>query len=194
MRDIALLGYSRSGKDTAGAHLVDTFGYVRVSFADPVRDALLALDPIVSAYTDQFGDDHRDVSAETVRLSEVVRSLGWERAKDAYPEVRDLLQRLGTDVVRKRVHDRAWIWQAGRGIGAAWNARKHVVVTDVRFPNEADHLRDNGFRLVWVDRPGHGPTNEHESEVALGPRDADVTLTNAGSVDDLRARIVELAR
>src|SRR5690606_2560032 len=44
---IGLMGYARSGKDTAGAMLHADLGYRRVSFADPVREMALALDPII---------------------------------------------------------------------------------------------------------------------------------------------------
>lgn len=191
MRDIALMGYARSGKDASGAHLVAAHGYQRVSFADPVRASLLALDPYVDAQIRPYQYGER---AHGVRLSELVRDVGWERAKDLYPEVRALLQRHGTDAVRGVIGEDTWVILAADTIRDAHRAGKRVVVTDTRFPNEAAMLRVMGFRLVWVIRPGGGPANRHASENALSRLDADVTLWNAGDLADLRFRIEEVAR
>lgn len=187
MRDIAFMGHARSGKDTAGRYLVENHGFRRVSFADPVRESLLALDPIVEADVERYGDGHRDVRAETVRLSEVVGSFGWERAKDGYPEVRALLQRMGTDAVRGVVGDDTWIRVARDKVDAANLEGVPVVVTDVRFPNEAAFLRAEGFHLVWLTRPGFEPVNRHASENSVSFEDADSVLPNSGTLDELYA-------
>ena len=77
---IGLVGKKRAGKDTVAATLVEGFGFVRYAFADPLKAASLAADPLVPIW----GGHHR--------LSVVVRVLGWERAKEN-PEVRRFLQR-----------------------------------------------------------------------------------------------------
>ncbi|MFJ6019774.1 hypothetical protein ACIQFP_10535 [Nocardiopsis alba] len=185
MRDIALMGYSRSGKDTAAAHLVGTYGYTRVAFADPVRESLLALDPYITA----------DMSGRLVRLSALVDRIGWESAKEAVPEVRALLQRHGTEAVRGVLGEDAWVDIARQKVARAWRStpRTPVIITDCRFPNEAHTLRAWGFLRVWVERPGREPLNGHASETSLGPADADVVLRNGGSPDDLATQISELA-
>lgn len=184
MVNIGFMGYARSGKDTAGDHLVQTYGYERVSFADPVRESLFALDPIV-------GDAPSDAG---LRLATVVAMHGWEEAKDCYPEVRTLLQRHGTDAMRGVMGDDVWVNLAARKVVEARRAGKNVVVTDCRFPNEVKMLREWGFRLVWVDRPGVEPVNGHASEVGVYPHDADVVLPNNSSVDVLRERLDVLVR
>src|SRR5690606_24788646 len=168
MRSVGFMGYSRSGKDTATRVLVDTHGYRRVSFADPVREMALALDPIIGGRADTAG----------VRLSTVVRVYGWETGKTRHPEVRRVLQRLGTDAVRDIVGPDTWVRIALDKIRAAERDGVPVAVSDVRFPNEARMLRDAGFLLVWVERPGHGAVNGHVSESGLSPADADVVVRN----------------
>ena len=44
---IGLCGYAAAGKDTAARVLIDEFFFQRVAFADPIKAALLALDPFV---------------------------------------------------------------------------------------------------------------------------------------------------
>src|SRR5690606_7028179 len=64
-----------------------------------------------------------------------------------------------------------------------------VVVTDVRFHNEAYVLRSRGFTLVWVRRTGVGPANSHVSETGIPVERADVVLTNDGSIQDLHEAV-----
>jgi dephospho-CoA kinase len=176
--DIGLMGPARSGKDTAAAHLVAHYGYKRVAFADPVRASMLALDPIVEADGDDYG-------VEVVRLSEMVRDYGWERAKDECPEVRRLLQAYASEAVRDVVGANVWL---NLGLAAlAHNRERHTdtVITDVRFPNEVAALRERCVRLVYVHRPGTAPANGHVSERAVGPDDADIVIVNDGTVADL---------
>lgn len=195
MVNIGFMGYARSGKDTAGRHLVQAHGYRRVSFADPVRESLLALDPIVRTTWERYDRADRDgIQVNRYRLSDVVQLLGWERAKDEIPEVRALLQRHGTDAMRGVMGDDVWVNLAARKVVEARRAGKNVVVTDCRFPNEVKMLREWGFRLVWVDRPGVEPVNGHASEVGVYPHDADVVLPNNASVDVLRERLDALVR
>jgi dephospho-CoA kinase len=62
---IGLSGYAQSGKDTVAELLCLNYGYKRVSFADPMREALMRLNPIVG---------HEP-------LAHLVNDYGWELAK-----------------------------------------------------------------------------------------------------------------
>lgn len=55
MQNIGIVGRKRSGKDTAAAALVEKLGYVRHGFADPLKDAALALNPSSSVPTGTTG-------------------------------------------------------------------------------------------------------------------------------------------
>ena len=80
---IGLTGPPGCGKDTAADHLVKNHGFVRVAFADTIREVALTIDPY-----DHF-----------FRLSDVINLIGWDRAK-RQPEVRRLLQVIGTEAGR----------------------------------------------------------------------------------------------
>ncbi|GGM78554.1 hypothetical protein GCM10012275_56470 [Longimycelium tulufanense] len=168
---VGLTGYARSGKDTVARVLVEEFGYQPLALADPVREMALALDPLIAG-------------SPSARLGEVVAQLGWDRAKERYPEVRRVLQRLGTDCVRDLLGERVWIARAAARMTVRPNDR--WVITDVRFPNEAEALCDVVWRVV---RPGVGPANSHRSEQAVGLVPHDVVIRNDGDVEQLRARV-----
>lgn len=173
---IGLTGKARAGKDSLAAALVARHGFVRVAFADPLRAAALALDPLVGrpAIPGNLRPTH------DLRLSEVVEALGWEGAKVQCPEVRRVLQHFGTGI---RALDRGfWVRQAMKAVDEAGGP---VVVTDVRFPNEVATVLAHGGLMVRVIRPGMVSTDTHESETALDGIAVDATVTNCGPLSAL---------
>lgn len=63
-----------------------------------------------------------------------------------------------------------------------------VVITDVRFPNEARMVRQLGGQIWQVVRPGHEPPRTgHASETTGDEFAPDRVLVNDGSLDELRA-------
>ncbi|MFJ7909013.1 hypothetical protein [Kitasatospora sp. NPDC096204] len=178
MKNIALIGRARSGKDTA-ASVLQEHGYVRLALADPLKAMAYDIDPVV-------GFELLGVNAPApVHLADAVDRYGWERVKDEFPEARRFLQRLGTEGVRRRVDPDFWI---GRCLRASAAIRGPVVVTDVRFVNEVDALRAAGFAVWFIDRGA--PNGDHPSE-QLGPKNADLAISNTGSLADFHARIRE---
>lgn len=167
---IGLIGHAGSGKDTVAAHLMRR-GFARVAFADAVRSVLLSVDPLITK--------------EGLRLREAVEAHGWDRVKREIPEVRALLQGLGAGV-RDELGESVWLDHALRRLDALPGP---VVVSDVRYHNEAYALRRRGFTLVWVRRPGVGPANSHASETGIPVERADVVLTNDGSISELHAAV-----
>lgn len=180
---IGLIGKKRSGKDTFAAALGESHGYTRVAFADPLRAALLRMDPVVDSYI----TDQEDV--EYYHLSEVVETIGWELAKDTVPEVRRLLQTFGTDAVRT-LDEGFWVRAAVDSIEAVEGP---VVVTDVRFPNEADAIRNLGGLLVRINRPGYDGDG-HPTETALDDYLADLNVPNDGTVSQLKTMAALVGR
>ncbi|WP_282203901.1 deoxynucleotide monophosphate kinase family protein [Kitasatospora fiedleri] len=176
---IGIIGRARVGKDTAGAWLVENRGYARVAFADVLKEAALKIDP-------QIIPDPWPLHPGPVRLRQIVDGMGWERAK-GYPEARRFLQELGASI--RAVDPEFWIRAALQRVDEIGERTGcPTVITDVRYPNEVAALRDRGFHLLYIDRPGI-PHLTHESEGALGPEDADYTVMNVGSVTDLESAV-----
>lgn len=164
---IGLTGKARAGKDSVAFALSAVAGYKRVALADPLKEMALAIDPLVG---------------RRYHLTDVVEVEGWEGAKEV-PEVRRFLQRLGTEGVRGTFGAGAWIALLAARIEGTDNP---VVVTDVRFPNEAKWVRDAGG-VVWrIERPtsGAGGNADHASERVDGI-EVDVVIRNDGTLADL---------
>lgn len=174
---IGLSGYARSGKDSVAKVLVEEYGYTRLAFADTLREALYALDPMVT--------DDPDINWS---ISGLVKAMGWDRAKTGYPQVRTLLQRLGTEVGRDLIHPNVWV----DATFAKMRDGGKYVISDVRFPNEADAVKQWGGEIWRIMRPDTGPANDHPSETALDDYLPDVRLYNDGTLDDLTVAVLEL--
>ncbi|UJB43611.1 deoxynucleotide monophosphate kinase family protein [Streptomyces sp. A1-5] len=181
---IALIGRARSGKDTIAARLASRHAYTRVAFADPLKDMCLSIDPAVAYELAGYGP-------LPIRLSVVIERHGWERAKDRIPEVRRTLQRVG-QAVRDHEPDH-WLSLALDKVATADTWNLPVVISDCRYPNEAEALKNRGFKLVRVVRPEAGRlAAPHESETALKDYPADITIANDGSIADLNSRVDDL--
>ncbi|NYI06078.1 deoxynucleotide monophosphate kinase family protein [Allostreptomyces psammosilenae] len=150
----------------------------------------LQLDPWIDIHPDGYGGNQ-------IRLSALVHNIGWEEAKRRYPEVRRVLQQSG-QAVRKYDPD-FWVRVTTEAVDACAGWDLPVVVTDCRYPNEAQALRERGFLLVRIERRGaedelSEDARTHESENALNDYDPDVSVTNSGSIDQLYAAIDSLVR
>lgn len=183
---IGLVGRKRSGKDTFAAGLVER-GYTRVAFADPLREMVEEINPIVGAYA--YYDTELDVEAAPVRLSVALRDNGgWEGLKDSRygDEARRLLQQSG-QAVRRR-DPKFWL-SAGlaEATGALMEGAPGVVITDVRYRNEADAVHTDGGILVRIVRPDLVSTDTHPSETELDDYPTDFTIRNSGTADELVA-------
>ncbi|WJN63315.1 deoxynucleoside monophosphate kinase [Streptomyces phage phiScoe54] len=178
---IGLSGYAGSGKDEAAKTLV-AGGWRRDAFADRLRDFLYELNPLIPGH----------VGAGNLRLANVVDAYGWDAAKRTFPEIRQLLQRCGTEAGRKVLGSNVWVDALMKDFDADNEA---LVVTDVRFENEANRIRRAGGVVVRIERPGVGPNTApdgsiHLSDIALDGYTFDSVIVNNGTVEDLHRRML----
>lgn len=173
---VGLSGYARAGKDTAAAWYVENHGYTRMSFADPIREALARINPSVEV----VGLGTMGVQSH-LRLSENLGTNGWEFLKEHAPEIRGMLQRLGTEVGREMFDPDFWVNYA---LDNAPDGSK-IVFADCRFPNEADAIRRLGGKVIRINRPGVSAVNAHISETALDDYAFDVIMENSGDIETL---------
>lgn len=169
---IGLSGYAQSGKDTVANHLVKHYGYTKISFAEPIREALYILNPKI---------DIADMRG--VRLASAVDGLGWENVKADSPDTRELLQKFGTEVGREMFGQDFWVNQA------MLKAREHdnVVFADVRFPNEVEAILEASGDVWRVFKTDVGAVNRHVSETALDKYTFKRQIHNIGSLEELYA-------
>jgi hypothetical protein len=171
---IGLSGYAQSGKDTVAELLCLNYGYHRRAFADPMRDAIYALNPIFESGN---------------RVADMVDEYGWDVAKSS-PEIRRLLQVFGTDVGRKMFNENFWVDITLAGL----NSEHRVVISDVRFPNEAEAIKNLGGQVWRVNRHNHAPVNGHKSEHAMDMFMFKHVLYNDGTLNDLSDEVFMLAK
>lgn len=175
LRLIGVTGYARSGKNEFANGLVE-LGYEAVAFADGVRDAAYALNPYIGGLT---------------RLKDIIDDVGWEGAKTTAfkDEVRNVLQRMGTEVGRDLFGENVWVEQAFKKVEST---DRPVVITDVRFPNEARAVQEHGGVVVRVTRPGVDLSSGHTSETLVDEIHPEYVVRNAGSIADLhyKARLL----
>jgi len=175
---IGIAGALRSGKDTIGYRLSHGWGFYRLAFADALRGEIMArMSRTVRALHD-LQPGHADCRAADVcaqYMLFVTKPQGF----------RELLQEYGSDV-RRRDDPSYWTRQWKERVAGIEGP---VVVTDVRFENEAEAVRSIGGKLWRITRPGHGG-NGHLSEHGLdGWQHWDAEIENGGSIDDLWARV-----
>ena len=165
---IGFTGAIGSGKTTAAHCLCTSHRFYRVRFADPLKAMLRG-----------FGLTHAQIDGD--EKEKPCAALGGRTPRYA-------MQRLGTEWGRELIHPDLWV--------DAW-AREavkyaHVVVDDVRHQNEADAIKQVGGIIVRVFRPGLASrVGEHSSEAESLPFDH--SISNHGSVEDLRARVLAIA-
>lgn len=99
--------------------------------------------------------------------------------------VRDLLQRLGTEAMRNGLHENVWV----NALFSTFNEQSNWIITDVRFPNEYQAIRDRNGLLIRITRPGTDP-GTHISETALDDFEFDIEIVNDGTIKELQEKLL----
>jgi len=154
---IGLTGQRGSGKDSVGARLVERHGFTRVAFADALKD--------IATVIGWNGDKSDQEPCSTCGML----------------QGRELLQQLGAEGVRDHIAEDAWVTAAFRRIPAGVS---NVVITDVRFLNEAAAIDLHGGALWRVVRPGYDG-DAHASEREQAKIHCDYRIDNSGDLDAL---------
>lgn len=183
-RLVGLGGHLRAGKDAVADYLVDSHGFLKLGMSDPLHEAMLVIDPIIGE-TDLYIDGYNMGQKYVPRYSDLIGHNGYVEAKKN-PEVRRLLQQLGTEFGRKMIGENVWVDIAKRTILDHLAEGRSVAITGIRYPNELTMIRDLGGVTWWVDRPGgSAAVSVHASENSVAERDFDFTLNNTGTLDHL---------
>ena len=165
-----------SGKSTA-ANFLSELGYIPVSFATPLKR-------MVTSFLGCFGYSDLEVSGLLHHKEEIIPELGVS--------TRHLLQTLGTEWGRGCVHPDVWAKMWNQTVTPHLASNLHVVVDDVRFPNEAAAVLSVGGELWHITRPGRIWPDGHSSEGALKDHEYKARIVNDGSPADLRDRILQI--
>ena len=170
---IGLMGPAGAGKDTAADHLEDQHGFVRYAFADPMRTMLEA------AFT-SVGIDYAYIYERSLK-EQPVPGIGYS--------YRQLAQTLGTEWGRNQLDPDLWLRFAALNLGlpdAPVNDR--IVITDVRFANEAAWIVQHGGVVLRI-RRDVAPVRPHVSETAMQTIEPWGDIANTQGIDWLHLQI-----
>lgn len=171
---VGLTGRARAGKDSIAAILRSEHNFVQLSFAAPMRRFVASLLGCDLATLEQIKETPQEL-------------LGGKTPRFA-------LQTLGTEWGRDQIADDLWVRCCLAAAMREVVRGQSVVISDVRFENEAAAVRACSGVVWHVQRPGAAIAesgHRSESGVALHPRD--VLLHNDGTLTQLRARVLEAA-
>lgn len=168
---IGLTGPAGAGKDTLADYLVEAHDFVRIGFAEPLRDmleVLLEQCDIDYAYLFERDMKERLIPGLDVSARQLMQTLGTEWGRGLHTDwwVRVAIKRMGLPLAP--VHDR-------------------IVLTDVRFANEARLVRLYQGQ-VWRVQRDTVPVRAHISETAMADIEADHNIDNNGSLADLHSQ------
>lgn len=168
---VGILGVAGSGKTLVAKHLVDRYGFQRTRFAGPLKAML----KVGFGLTDEELDGQDKLQA--------LPQLGGTTP-------RHMMQTLGHDWGRRMIHADIWANAWKRDVLSRDGL---IVADDLRYPNEAQAIRDVGGVIWRVYRPGL-QTMDHGSEKAQTRIVEDELINNATSIPDMIKSVDYLAQ
>lgn len=182
MYKIAIMGKANTGKNTLAGLLIDelakdSLSYKCIAFADPIKEIVMTMFPRANRNC-LYGPSQ--LRAEAIPGA----------FKDGKPlTYRQALIDIGTEVGRK-YSDKIWLENFDHRFDLITNDL--VIVTDCRFRNEFDHLKQKGFFQIRLYRETGAPEIQHISETGqatIRDDEFDYVLFNTKTLDELREEV-----
>jgi len=200
---IGISGFINSAKDRTADYLVKHYGFEKESFAGLLKDCVSVVfgwDRVMLEGTNQTSRNWRNQ----------VDPWWAERLGIPYLTPRWVLQHWATEALRDHFHQDIWI-------AALENKLRKVdynlVISDCRFPNEIEAIRNQGGKVIWIKRltpewydtaleSNLSKVNQmavkyphiHKSEWAVLGIEFDNTIQNNGDLDWLHGEIDRVAK
>lgn len=157
---IGFIGRIGSGKTTCAKHIEQKHGFIRLSFAEPLKEMLVRSNILT----------RQDIENKT-------------------PFARQMMQKIGTDLIRNQIDPDFWVKKFVQRVHSlSENGHSRFVVDDVRFPNEADTVKRLGGLLVKIVRDT-SEIDSHESESYVDDLPFDCVVSNNGSMELLLQQV-----
>lgn len=204
---VALSGKKKSGKDTVANFLVKDQGFTKLSLATPLKDLIIKvfrIDPNL-LYDDEKKDNELDgyITIDYSHLDEMRAIITEEWGVNINYETREnieeyfgkeiktprqLMQVIGTDIIRNEINDEIFI---NLLVEKMKSIQTHIVVADVRLENERSKLLELGAIMALVKRDINKIVeDDHISENDLGNEDEyDLIIENNIGLQQLRSEI-----
>jgi hypothetical protein len=178
---IGVSGRKHNGKDTVGNYLVEVYDYKRIAFADKLKEACMII----------FGLTKEQVFDET--LKDVVDNY-W----GVSPRI--ILQYVGTDLLRNQlktiiphIDNNIWVKAVHKQIldELKKDPLQKFVITDVRFENEIQFIKEMGGVNIRITRPTIENNDTHSSENQLQKCKVDYDIINDNTLESLYMTVDE---
>ncbi len=141
---IGLSGLAGSGKDSCANIIIKNHeNWVKTSFAKAMKDAVAGMYGLPRALLEGDTDESRNWREQPNEFW--ANKLGIE---DLTP--RKILQGFGTQLVRNNINENFWVYRLEYELEQLEQQGKNVLITDVRFPNEAEMIRAHGGQIWHV--------------------------------------------
>jgi dephospho-CoA kinase len=107
------------------------------------------------------------------------------------PFSRLMMQKIGTEIIRKQVSENFWV---NKMVNKIKNipSDKLIIIHDVRFLNEYDMVRFFHGKMIRITRAGldeNSEENKHLSETEQDLIPSDVEIVNDGTIEDLKIKL-----
>lgn len=169
LRVIGITGRKYAGKDTVANYLCGEHGFVKLSFAAPLKETCKQLFGLTD---DQVNGNSKEVIDKRWNVSprRIMQFVGTELYRNHMGE---LFPGMGRDF---------WIEHMKYTIGELQKTNSHVkvVISDVRFQNEIDFIHDSFNGEIWRVHRETEDVVEHESENNSVLLDVDIEIENDG--------------
>lgn len=159
---IGLTGFAQCGKSSAAKFLRHKHFFHEDSFAEPIR---------------QFVCEVMGFNRDALEYYKEKHITGFTHTP------REMMQTLGTEWGREMMQDDLWIRSLKNRLLNFQHPR--VVISDVRFENEAAMIRGIGGEIWHIKRKGHVPAHDHASERGVRILPIDKVINNNGTLADL---------
>lgn len=200
---VGINGYSGSGKDTIGK-------LIQIITCKKIPDGY-DLEELIAFYhvqhewwlEEESGWEIKKWAGKLKTIASMLTGIPVQKFEDQEfkktdlgPEwnmtVRDFLQKLGTEGLRTGLHENTWVnalmadyQPLGYDPLTEGEIYPNWIITDTRFPNEAQAIKDAGGIIIRVDRPGVSAINAHPSETGLDNWDFDHKIMNGSDLVSL---------
>ena len=217
---IGVSGYINSGKDTVGKIIQYLDSGSKLPFEEWTKSIIHCTGYDIggeSMYKCENRWKIRKFAAKVKVIAGLLLNVDVERFEDRKykdtqlgPEwdnmtVRAFMQKLGTDAMRYGLHPDVWVnalmseYKAGPHSGVTRDLRyPDWIITDVRFPNEAEAIKEKDGFVIRINRYPQGVSPKlmdlHESETALDEWEFDHVVWNNGTIEDLINQIKEILK
>lgn len=153
--------------------MVEQFGFKKVAFADKVKTTLAQVFNIPEK--NLWGTDEDKMKPTPVRWDHL-QNIDWPEKNDpTFLTVRELMQIFATEICRNKIPG---IWYQYLDL----NQHERLVISDLRFENEARFLKKHQALIIEVVREGRKATH-HASEAGLPADLIDHRIENNDSLD-----------